>query len=55
MVTEKCSTYNNKQIIKFIMIFRELIIDVDNFKIVGAQKISEDIIHIKGICIFDVG
>ena len=55
MVTEKCSTYNNKQIIKFIMIFRELIIDVDNFKIVGAQKISEDIIHIKDFSIFDVG
>ena len=41
IIVEKLSSYNAEQIIEFEMIFRQLIIEADEFKIMGAQKIIE--------------
>lgn len=40
-IIEKLATYNPEQIIEFEIIFRQLIIEADDFKIMGAQKIIE--------------
>lgn len=40
-IVEKLVTYNPEQIIEFEKIFRELIIQADDFKIMAAQKIIE--------------
>ncbi|MHC0441878.1 DUF4240 domain-containing protein [Flavobacterium sp. 3-210] len=42
IIIEKLSTYTPEQIIEFEMIFRQLIIQADDFKIVAAQKIIVD-------------
>jgi len=41
IIIEKLATYSPEQIIEFEMIFRQLIIDADDYKIMGAQKIIE--------------
>lgn len=41
VIIEKLATYNLEQIIEFEVIFRKLIIEADDFKIMGAQKIIE--------------
>ncbi|ABQ06694.1 DUF4240 domain-containing protein [Flavobacterium johnsoniae] len=40
-IVEKLSAYNPEQIIEFEIILRQLIIQADDFKIMGAQKIIE--------------
>lgn len=40
-IIEKLVTYNAEQIIEFEKIFRELIIEADDFKIMAAQKVIE--------------
>lgn len=39
VIIEKLITYSPKQIIEFELIFRQLIIEADDYKIMGAQKI----------------
>ena len=41
IIVEKLSTYNAEQIIEFEIIFRQFIIEADEFKIMGVQKIIE--------------
>ncbi|MBF4517764.1 DUF4240 domain-containing protein [Flavobacterium sp. ANB] len=41
VIIEKLSTYNPEQIIEFEIIFRQLVIQADDFKIMAAQKIIE--------------
>ena len=41
VIIEKLATYSPEEIIEFEVIFRQLIIDADDFKIMGAQKIIE--------------
>lgn len=41
VIIEKLSTYNPEQIIEFEIILRQLIIEADDFKIMGAEKIIE--------------
>ena len=41
VIIEKLATYNPEQIIEFEIIFRQVIIEADDFKIMGAQKIIE--------------
>ncbi|SHJ19464.1 DUF4240 domain-containing protein [Flavobacterium terrae] len=40
-IVEKLVTYNAEQIIEFEKIFRELVIEADDFKIMAAQKVIE--------------
>lgn len=42
IIIERLSMYNPEQIIEFEIIFRQLIIQADDFKIMAAQKIIED-------------
>lgn len=39
VIIEKLTTYSPEQIIEFELIFRQLIIEADHYKIMGAQKI----------------
>ncbi|WP_433831861.1 DUF4240 domain-containing protein [Flavobacterium anhuiense] len=41
VIIEKLATYNPEQIIEFEVIFRQLIIEADDFKIMAVQKIIE--------------
>ncbi|MGH2666745.1 DUF4240 domain-containing protein [Flavobacterium sp.] len=41
VIIEKLATYKPEQIIEFELIFRQLIIEADDYKIMGAQKIIE--------------
>ncbi len=41
IIVEKLVSYTADQIVEFELIFRQLVIDADDFKVMGAQKIIE--------------
>ena len=41
IIIEKLNTYTADQIVEFELIFRQLIIDADDFKVIAAEKIIE--------------